>query len=101
MIKIEKQFLGAYRFTVTIAGEIIADFLNARPEIFENRTVYTGDNQYQPANAYLNNFEILTNETADDLVSEMASVPTGNRLPGNCLNILITFQKFSTLTCFS
>ena len=65
---------------MTIAGRIIAYFVNDRPEVFQNRTVFTGDNHYRPANAYLNNLKIITTETPDDSISEMA--PTDNLLPG-------------------
>jgi hypothetical protein len=39
--------------------------VNLTPSVFEEVEVYTGDDYYSPAHAYLNNLEIISEETPD------------------------------------
>lgn len=55
-----KQSNGEYLYSISVAGKILHSMVNEQPIEIENVKVYTGDNFYGPADAYLNNLEIIT-----------------------------------------
>jgi hypothetical protein len=55
-----KQSNGEYLYSISVAGKILHSMVNEQPIEIENVKVYAGDNFYVPADAYLNNLEIIT-----------------------------------------
>ena len=59
-VNFNKQSNDVFLYTVTVNGVIEHSVVNLTPEKFEDIKVYTGDDFYPPANAYLKNLEITT-----------------------------------------
>jgi hypothetical protein len=55
-----KQSNGEFLYSISVAGKIVYSIVNKEPIEIENVKVYAGDNFYVPADAYLNNLEIIT-----------------------------------------